>query len=69
MYKKGRYTLGAVYERNCNSKPEQLHFAEADVLTLLKCVIAQKEKFIDFVEQNAKPFNEIQISWRKGIMK
>lgn len=69
MSKKRRYNLGAVYERNYNSIPEQLHFAEADVLTLLKCVIAQKHKFIDFVELNAKPFSDVQISWMKGIMK
>lgn len=58
--KRMKFTLTAVHERFFGRAPNKSHYAENDVLALLKCAVASKLEFIEYAAENAKPFNEIK---------
>jgi three prime repair exonuclease 1 len=60
-FKKG-YKLTEIYERVYQQPPENLHRAEDDCMTLLKCVTSPKYKqdFIDNLEQQYVHFKDIE---------
>ncbi|KAG4068426.1 hypothetical protein HA402_007946 [Bradysia odoriphaga] len=58
--KRMKFTLTAVHERFFGREPNQSHYAENDVLALLKCAVASKLEFIEYAAENAKLFKDIQ---------
>lgn len=54
------YNLVAIYERLHGEAPTTSHYAESDTITLMKCVIANKQEFIRFAEEDSKLFTAIQ---------
>ncbi|XP_037030865.1 uncharacterized protein LOC119070562 [Bradysia coprophila] len=58
--KRMKFTLTAVHERFFGCEPNQSHYAENDVLALLKCAVASKLEFIEYAAVNAKLFKEIR---------
>lgn len=58
--KRMRFTLTAVHERFFGREPNKSHYAENDVLALLKCAVASKLEFIEYAAENAKPFKDIK---------
>lgn len=58
--KRMKFTMIAVHERFFGHEPSQSHYAENDVLTLLKCVVASKSEFVEYAETHAKPFSDIK---------
>lgn len=57
---KPKYTLIAVYERLYGEPPTTSHYAESDVITLLKCVVASNKDFVRLAEEEAKLFSAVQ---------
>lgn len=58
--KRMKFTLTAVHERLFGKEPNKSHYAENDVLALLKCAVASKSEFIEYAEENAKFFKDIK---------
>lgn len=58
--KRMKFTLGAVHERLFGIEPNKSHYAENDVLALMKCAVASKMEFIEYAEENAKLFKDIK---------
>lgn len=58
--KRMKFTLTAVHERLFGKAPNSSHYAENDVLALLKCAVATKMEFIEYAEGNAKYFKDIK---------
>lgn len=56
----GNYKLVTIYERLFGYPPENAHHAEADVITLEKIMLGYGKSFVDYAEQNAKPFSEVK---------
>jgi len=54
------YKLASIYERFVGKPPEQSHYAESDVMNLLKCALAKKEIFTKLAENRAENFNSIK---------
>uniref|UniRef100_A0A336KCU1 CSON003226 protein n=1 Tax=Culicoides sonorensis TaxID=179676 RepID=A0A336KCU1_CULSO len=59
------FNLPEIHQRCFNSKAEQSHYAEGDVMTLLKCAIAKKENFVRILQERAISFNEIPALGKK----
>ena len=57
---KKTYKLVDIYQRQYQRAPPASHFAEADTLTLLKCVMSMRDDFIKLCEIEAKPISEIK---------
>lgn len=58
--KRMKFTLSAVHERLFGIEPNKSHYAENDVLALMKCAVASKMEFIKYAEENAKFFKDIK---------
>lgn len=56
---KGLYKLNLMYERIFGEKPEQSHYAEADVNSLVKLLQYYGRKFVNYAEENAVEFNQM----------
>lgn len=54
--------LREIYRRFYSSYPEDAHEAEADVVTLIKCVIACKNEFVKNVDEMSKKFCDVKSS-------
>lgn len=54
------FKLAQIYERFFNELPQQSHYAEGDVITLLKCAIAKKEVFARVAQKQAIFFKDIK---------
>lgn len=57
---KKKFRLIDVFERAYGKPPDVSHYAEADTLVLLQCVVAQKLKFVKIACASSKLFNEIK---------
>lgn len=57
-----KYGLNEIYKRRFGSFPEKSHYAENDVLDLIKCVVDMKTEFLNYTdnENNLVKFNEIK---------
>jgi len=55
-----RYRLQDVYRLLLNREPANIHSAENDALSLLHCIVALGQSFIDWVDENAIQFNSIK---------
>lgn len=60
VYPRGYYTLGEIYKRFFEKDPEKSHYAESDVIALMKCVCATKKEFLDVAKKTAINFNEVK---------
>ncbi|XP_017477346.1 PREDICTED: uncharacterized protein LOC108367268 [Rhagoletis zephyria] len=58
---KGVYKLENLYERYFHEKPKDVHYAEADVETLMHLMQVYGLNFLAYAENHAIPFNEIKI--------
>ncbi|XP_055377253.1 uncharacterized protein LOC129609315 [Condylostylus longicornis] len=58
-FKYGFYKLMKIYERYYNERPNILHQAEADVITLQKILFYYGNDFVKYCERNATPFSNI----------
>lgn len=58
--KRMKFTLTAIHERMFGEGPNKSHYAESDTLALLKCAVASKREFIEYAEENAKFFKDVQ---------
>ncbi|XP_063698373.1 uncharacterized protein LOC134829280 [Culicoides brevitarsis] len=56
---KKSFKLTKIYENIFQTEPEHSHYAEADVITLLKCAIAKNFDFVRVVQEQAKYFKDI----------
>lgn len=54
------FKLAQIYQRFFNELPQQSHYAEGDVITLLKCAIAKKEVFARVAQKQAIFFKDIK---------
>lgn len=57
---KKSFKLSQIYERCFDELPQHSHYAENDVITLLKCAIAKKEDFARVVQEKAILFRDIK---------
>ena len=55
-----RYRLQDVYRLLLKREPVNMHSAENDALSLLECIVALGQSFIDWVDENAVQFNSIK---------
>jgi hypothetical protein len=55
-----RYRLQDVYRLLLKREPVNIHSAENDALSLLECIVALGQSFIDWVDKNAVQFNSIK---------
>lgn len=55
-----KFKLSDVYEFLLGKKAENCHHAEGDTLSLLQCIVAKGSEFIDWTDNNAKLFSEVQ---------
>ncbi|XP_067620416.1 uncharacterized protein [Eurosta solidaginis] len=62
---KGVYKLGNLYERHFKKQPKEVHYAEADVETLMNLMKVYGINFLAFAENHAIPFNDIKIKIRR----
>jgi len=51
------YKLQDVYRLLLKREPANLHSAESDALSLLECIVALGQSFVDWVDKNAVQFN------------
>lgn len=58
---KGVYKLENLYERYFHEKPKDVHYAEADVETLMHLMKVYGLNFLAYAENHAIPFNEIKM--------
>lgn len=58
--KRMKFTLTAIHERLFGQEPNKSHYAESDALALFKCAVASKMEFIEYAEENAILFKDIQ---------
>ncbi|XP_029441554.1 three prime repair exonuclease 2-like [Rhinatrema bivittatum] len=58
--KKGYYTLPEVYKRFFSKEPQQSHYAEGDVLTLLLIFLHRAPDFLRWSSDNSRCWEEIQ---------
>ncbi|KAI5641214.1 exonuclease domain-containing protein [Phthorimaea operculella] len=54
------YKLTAIYKRLMNKEEDNAHRAEVDCLMLLKCVVALKNEFLTWTDENCKPLTDIK---------
>lgn len=54
------FKLISIYERLLQRPAENAHQAEADVKMMLDCAVFLGEKFVDWANNNAKLFTEIE---------
>lgn len=60
QWTKGKYTLREICKRFYNAYPDSAHNAEADVMALLKCVVACKHDFIKIVNEAHVDFGDVK---------
>lgn len=54
-----RYRLIDIYQRYYNEVPRQLHYAECDVYVLIKCAMAERDRFVEYTDTQSINFMDI----------
>lgn len=63
MYPNTANDLINVYRHFHGKQPPVSHAAEADVATLLLATMWIHQQFLNYIQTNAKPFNEVDKCW------
>ena len=60
MFKSGDYKLSSLAKRLTKYVPENEHYAESDVLTLIQCALSCNVEFVDTLEKNCYLFSDVK---------
>ncbi|XP_041429165.1 three prime repair exonuclease 2 isoform X2 [Xenopus laevis] len=65
-FAKGFHSLSEIYRRSFGKEPIDCHYAEGDVLTLIKVFMHRASEFLEMVNSQSKRWSEISPMYKTG---